>query len=172
MNTDQISQKSSKVLHENRNKKEKKSCNCFLAADSCWLLSTDHLFLRNEAHSLAGGISVQVAKAWVSHCNASSCSHQKLASETLQAWKKGLSQGCWKRNIYSFCLEEPAVFKPHADHHDADSWKIQCCLCSAGESATIFFSCISVQHIALRTGLLEIIRISKWWYCCFCCQNF
>lgn len=134
-------------------KKKQQTYNCFLAADSCWLLSSDHLLLRSEAHSLAGGVSVQMTKAWVSHCNASSCLHQELASETLQAWKKGLSQGFRKRNIYSFCLEEPVIFKPHSDDYDINSWKIQFYLCSASESATILFLCISVQHIPLRTVL-------------------
>lgn len=39
-------------------KKKKNSYDCFLPSDSCWLWSTDHLLLRYEAHSLAGGISV------------------------------------------------------------------------------------------------------------------
>lgn len=104
-------------------------------------------------------VCVQVTKAWVSHHNAYSrlhtirLSNRILLQKPLQAWKKGLSQGCWKRSIYCFCLEEPVVFKSCADDHDINSWRTQSCLYSAGKRITTFSLGISVQYVPLRTGL-------------------
>lgn len=132
MNNHQSFENSPKTLWKNSNlkKKRKKNYNCCPASDSCWLWSPDHLLLRYEDHSLAGGIfacrCASSAPIMSLHLHTIQLSNRNLLQKLCKYGKKRMLENMEKRVF--FCLEKPVVFKPCADGHGINSWRALCCL--------------------------------------------